>query len=82
MFVRQHITFDAESQNDRMTERSFWPDTAVKKHCPVLPFKVACVRRHSLLLYPAFASHLATEIFFLMDHLRGLLPRDVTVAAH
>ena len=79
IFVRQHITFDAESQTDRMTDSPFWPDTAVKKHCPVFPFKVACARRDSLLL------SLRTwqpKIFFLMDHLRGLQPRDVTVSAH
>jgi len=33
-----------------MTDSPFWPDTAVKKHSPVFPFKVACARRHSILL--------------------------------
>ena len=52
IFVRRHIIFNAESQNGQMTEWSFWPDTAVKKYCPVFPFKVACARRH---LYFHFA---------------------------
>jgi len=43
------------------------------------PFQ-GCLRAASL--YLTFASHVATEMFFLTDHLRGLQPRDVTVAAH
>ena len=78
IFVRRHIKFDAESQNGKMIEWSFWPDTAVKKYCSVFPFKVACARRH---FYFRFARG-NRRSFFPMDHLRGLQPRDVTVTAH
>jgi len=77
-FVRRHIIFDAESQNGHMTEWSFWADTAVKKYCSVFPFKVACAWRH---FYFRFARG-NRRSFSLMDHLRGLQPRDVTVTAH
>jgi len=78
LFVRRHIIFDAESQNGQMTESSFWPDAAVKKYFSVFPFKASCARRH---LYLRFARG-KRRSFFLMDQLRGLHPRDVTVTAH
>ena len=46
----------------KMTEWSFWPNTAVKKYCPVFPFKVACALRH---LYFRFARDNRRFLVFL-----------------
>ena len=61
-----------------MTDCPFWPDTAVKKTVLFFPSRLPA---HGVTLsYFRFAR--GNRDLFLMDHLRGLQPRDVTVAAH